>query len=534
MTSDMSNSETTTRQFLESASIIIPDRLYFLSLAKPPTERQVPDLHFFTADNKLRYEPFASDFGPLNIGQIYVFCATLSSKLKDPALASQQIMFYSAPSAHARSNAAVLIGAFGVLVLGKSAEEAYQPFLGIYPPFLPFRDASSGPSTFNLSVLDVLRGLHRARVVGLVDFATWDNEEYAFYERVVNGDITWMVPGKILAFSGPVGNPLSMEHPFTPEDYCPYFKKRMVQAVVRLNKKRYPRTAFTRVGIRHYDLFFPDGSVPSEAIVRSFLEIVETEPHAVAVHCRAGLGRTGTLIGCYLMKQYRFTAPEAIAYMRVIRPGSVLGPQQHFLAAIQPRMWRQGDVARAMPAVAASKAAVGGGTGSPLFSHDVAAGIRELQVRPPAPSPTRAPVAAPASHPISSPGGTLGKDTTAAPAFASASSRMATYVSGASPGDPHGLHKRPDPNPPGKQKKDILAAQAAQAARGSSSSSSDRYGHPPRRPEFAVGTSSPLRAPSTGTHTGSQPNAAAGEAGHGHYGRLAGGPAAIAGSSLGR
>lgn len=45
----------------------------------------------------------------------------------------------------------------------------------------------------------------------------------------------------------------------------------------------------------------------------------------------AGLGRTGTLIGCYLMKRYCFTAAEAIGWIRICRPGSVIGPQQNFL-----------------------------------------------------------------------------------------------------------------------------------------------------------------------------------------------------------
>ena len=39
------------------------------------------------------------------------------------------------------------------------------------------------------------------------------------------------------------------------------------------------------------------------------------------VHCKAGLGRTGTLIGLYVMKHYKWTAAEFIAWNRIVRPG---------------------------------------------------------------------------------------------------------------------------------------------------------------------------------------------------------------------
>jgi len=40
------------------------------------------------------------------------------------------------------------------------------------------------------------------------------------------------------------------------------------------------------------------------------------------VHCKAGLGRTGCLIGAYLIYKYAFTAVEVIAFMRILRPGT--------------------------------------------------------------------------------------------------------------------------------------------------------------------------------------------------------------------
>ncbi|OQR75039.1 dual specificity protein phosphatase CDC14A-like [Tropilaelaps mercedesae] len=98
--------------------------------------------------------------------------------------------------------------------------------------------------------------------------------------------------------------------------------------------------------IKCTDLYFVDGSTPSDAIMREFLEIAENAPGALAVHCKAGLGRTGTLIACYIMKHYRFTAAEAIGWIRICRPGSVIGHQQHWLEEKQAYLWLQGDIYR--------------------------------------------------------------------------------------------------------------------------------------------------------------------------------------------
>lgn len=47
------------------------------------------------------------------------------------------------------------------------------------------------------------------------------------------------------------------------------------------------------------------------------------------------------------MKHYRMTAAEAIAWIRINRPGSVIGPQQHFLLDKQADLWTEGDIFRA-------------------------------------------------------------------------------------------------------------------------------------------------------------------------------------------
>lgn len=82
------------------------------------------------------------------------------------------------------------------------------------------------------------------------------------------------------------------------------------------------------------DMYFDDGTNPTDEIVRQFIYLVEewvSRGKKIAVHCKAGLGRTGVLIGAYLIYKYNFTASEVIGYMRVVRPGMVVGPQQRYM-----------------------------------------------------------------------------------------------------------------------------------------------------------------------------------------------------------
>jgi atypical dual specificity phosphatase len=41
------------------------------------------------------------------------------------------------------------------------------------------------------------------------------------------------------------------------------------------------------------------------------------------VHCAAGKGRTGTILGAYLLKKENLSAKEAITRIRNLRPGSI-------------------------------------------------------------------------------------------------------------------------------------------------------------------------------------------------------------------
>ncbi|XP_054881347.1 dual specificity protein phosphatase CDC14AB-like isoform X2 [Poeciliopsis prolifica] len=325
----------------------IKDRLYFATLRVKP--KNTANTHFFSTDEEFIYESFYADFGPLNLAMLYKYCCKLNKKLKSFTMSRKKLVHFTSYDQKKRANAAFLIAAYSVIYLKRSPDEAYRTLIsGNNTPYLPFRDAAEAESTFSLTVLDCLQGIHKALQHSFLDFETFSPEEYEHYERVENGDMNWIIPGKILAFSSPhARNSVENGYPLhAPEAYFEFFGQNNVTDVVRLNKKMYESRRFEDAGFEHHDFFFMDGSTPSDLIVRRFLHVCESAEGAVAVHCKAGLGRTGTLIACYLMKHFRLTAAEAIAWIRICRPGSIIGPQQNFLEEKQHSLWVQGDVHR--------------------------------------------------------------------------------------------------------------------------------------------------------------------------------------------
>lgn len=114
-------------------------------------------------------------------------------------------MYYSGSNFKYRANSVTLMAMFMVCVLNRQSQDIQQNIINkISPPLTPFRDACMGPCSYGVTVLDIMRACERAMKNQLFQLNTFKYDDYYFYSQVENGDLTWIIPNKIIAFAGPV------------------------------------------------------------------------------------------------------------------------------------------------------------------------------------------------------------------------------------------------------------------------------------------------------------------------------------------
>lgn len=175
--------------------------MYYISLSGPIRDNLNSNKHFFCTDTELVYWNFYLDFGPLNLGLLYRFCVMINNKLNDNKLKDKIIYYYSSTHPHKRANSMYLITAWSVLYLKKTPEDAFKPFK-LAPPVPPWHDATQGPTNFNLTIVDTLKGLLKAAQYKFFDFNNFNLSEYEHFEQVENGDLNWCIENRFIMFAG--------------------------------------------------------------------------------------------------------------------------------------------------------------------------------------------------------------------------------------------------------------------------------------------------------------------------------------------
>jgi predicted protein tyrosine phosphatase len=163
----------------------------------------------------------------------------------------------------------------------------------------------------------------------------------------------WVVPGQLLAG----------EHPIDISDEATMTRLASlldsgVRTIVDLTEEREKIPSYSgllnSIAIdRHIDVTIhripiPDRDVPSARTLVSILDVIDrsmANKNPVYVHCFAGIGRTGTIVGCYLMRHGRAKSQNVIAKISALRSqmpcGSDASP--HTSEQITAVMnWREG------------------------------------------------------------------------------------------------------------------------------------------------------------------------------------------------
>lgn len=118
-----------------------------------------------------------------------------------------------------------------------------------------------------------------------------------------------------------------------------------VTTLITLTEKDLDQAALRAAGLQNIHLPIFDREAPSLSqaymLVRRMQKLIDAG-EVLAVHCKAGIGRTGTILAAWLIREGGLSAQEAIARLRRINPAYVQTElQEQFLATFEQDILRR-------------------------------------------------------------------------------------------------------------------------------------------------------------------------------------------------
>ena len=139
-------------------------------------------------------------------------------------------------------------------------------------------------------------------------------------------NFSWLVEGEVAGSAHPGGfdySPDSAQGEL--EVNLGIISQESIGAIVSLSEEPLNQDSVHRFGFRYLHLPVQDMSAPTIDDVKAFIDFahdVRQGKVGTLVHCLAGMGRTGTMLACYLLHEGR-NSLEAMDEVRRCRPGSI-------------------------------------------------------------------------------------------------------------------------------------------------------------------------------------------------------------------
>ena len=133
-----------------------------------------------------------------------------------------------------------------------------------------------------------------------------------------------MITGKPDNFSWIIEKKLAGSAIPTSKEEIDWLKQEGVKSIVTIREE--PLEDEWIKGVNYLHVHSNDMGIPEFSDLVNSVDFIHqriTNDEPVMVHCLAGLGRTGTILACYLIKYEGMTADDAIEKVRRERHGSI-------------------------------------------------------------------------------------------------------------------------------------------------------------------------------------------------------------------